>query len=657
MKNIPGRHLLRPAFFLSCAVFLSSCVTNRHTDPKSTEQQTFQAEFWQTPMTGSEYPEMADPEISSRPSFGIAFQGGGNRASPAALGQLRALHELGWIDQVRYIAAVSGGSWTAIPYTFLKRCPTASGISCNQDLFLGKSRSPEHIARHLPGLVRGAVSEDFAEGSMLEAISKGKISGKVINAWMHGRFDESFAEALGEIYLAPFGLARSMVESPESVFTWRETDRDRIARASTRLSAADIHYVERKRPYLIVGGTVLTKRTLIDPEDKFRMEMTPLYTGVPQRTPLPSRTGGELQLGGGFVESFGYDYVTDAIKTSGTSVMLTLRDPVIGNRTDKSRLNFSLANMAAVSGAAPVESTVSIRGLQLLAANFGFPEHYVPVDQETDGRRRFSGKKGEVYEKEWAHGDGGHEDNLGLAPLLVRRVENILVLANSHAPFSDEMIRKCETAVGKFPLGLDLPKKMTPDMSLCIKMIGDDIPSFFVKTKTQIHNVGLSLKRSAVPKGREALRGYYDLLTVAKDIRDQDNLSCQRYQYTPSYDDPKPASGHRPYTPKICILFLGLDEEWVEEIKTATERHGLSERDIRSTLNLGADWKSTVTKRRMFGTNGFPHIATFLDNPGYLIHTDRSRLFALSNFTSWKLKKHHEFIGEYFGISELRKTR
>ena len=63
--------------------------------------------------SGAPLPEMADAELAvpwlkDRASFGIAFSGGGIRSASAPLGQLRALHSLGWLDRARYISANSG---------------------------------------------------------------------------------------------------------------------------------------------------------------------------------------------------------------------------------------------------------------------------------------------------------------------------------------------------------------------------------------------------------------------------------------------------------------------------------------------------------------------------------------------------------------------
>ena len=79
------------------------------------------------PIRSGAPPELADerlavPWLKDRPSFGIAFSGGGTRSAAASLGELRALHDLGWLARARHISANSGGSWAAVPYTYL---PTA----------------------------------------------------------------------------------------------------------------------------------------------------------------------------------------------------------------------------------------------------------------------------------------------------------------------------------------------------------------------------------------------------------------------------------------------------------------------------------------------------------------------------------------------------
>ena len=650
MKNIILRRTTHVFSVGLCCLCMSSCAAYSTSNSESNSDTEITAHFWETPPAGGKYPELAEDSVKKRASFGVAFRGGGNRAAPATLGQIRALHDLGWIDSVRYLSAISGGSWTAIPYTYLKNtCSVESSIHCDEERFLGASVSPAEVARRLPVIANERLPKEFTEGSMLGAISNGAISGKVVKAWLKGRFDESLSDALGAIYLQPFGLGRRSATDSDSIFTWRSTDEKKIRQDNPRFLNTQVHYVERERPYLIVGGTVLTRRTFIKPKNKLRLEMTPLYTGIPRRAEFESKALSPLKLGGGFIESFGYDYVTDHVDETKIPTTLTLRDPIYGNRTDSSRLNFSLANMAGISGAAPVETAVSIRILRLVASNFGFPEHYVPVNQRSERHRKTN--KGETYEKEWAHGDGGHEDNLGLLPLLTRSVDNIIVFANSVVPLDKSKIIACGKLLESNPPLEQDPKKLDKQMSSCIKMIDDDIPSFFVKTKRQIHNTGLKLANNTTPKGQEHLSGYYDILTIARELRDNRGLSCNKFHYTYQQSEIATGSQNNAYSPNICILFLGLDKEWISGIKDAAIKEGLTKKETRTiqkTLNLDTNWTSASMREEKPGRKDFPHIATFGDMPGFLIKTSKTRLYALDQFASWKMAEHSEDISKFF---------
>ena len=86
------------------------------------------------------YPETTLGALRDRANVGIAFSGGGNRAATQTLGQLRALDALGLLRRVKYISAVSGGTWCMVPYTFL---PEASRQ--RDALFLGPLRAPEQL--------------------------------------------------------------------------------------------------------------------------------------------------------------------------------------------------------------------------------------------------------------------------------------------------------------------------------------------------------------------------------------------------------------------------------------------------------------------------------------------------------------------------------
>lgn len=636
-KNHTWRSLL-----LGSVIGLSGLTANAPAQADGTCEECFTAQFWETPERGSDYPEMKVAAFpGNRKSFGVALQGGGNRAAPAALGQLRALHDLGWMKHVRYITAISGGSWAAIPYTYLKEKCTAGGVvHCDQDTFLGNYYSPGQLGQMLPRVISDAKKRrakiqsipGFEPGSMLGAIGQATVARKMFKAWETGRFDEAYAETLGEIYLKPFGLGRMKRNDPDSLFTWRRADRDRVALSRKNRTATEIHIVERDRPYLIVGGTLLTQRIAVSSDQKFRIEMTPLYTGMPMREePYEDR----VAVGGGFVESHGYDYVTHSVKPMGQTVELALKLPQFGGRIDDNRLNFSLSNMAAVSGAAPVETFVNLPVVQGLLSNLGFPEHYAPVNQEVGDKIKLFAKKGTNYQKEWAHGDGGHEDNLGLAPLLARQVENIIVFANSFSPLNPDQVAQCRTAVDALITATGSVRFSLKDRKACERMIGSDLPTFFVKTKSQIHNVGLTMQKNNAKGLSDRLRGFDDLATLGVDLSQNRNVSCEKYNY-----DPEANGSHGiAYSPTICVIFMGLETTWSATIlKNAHPDHY---EGIMKALEINADGTSTVHQRKPSGykSSGFPHLGTFFDQRFHIIDTEAPRLFALSNLTGWKLRE------------------
>ena len=82
--------------------------------PDPPRSEAMRLETWPSPQAAADYPERDEAYgfgyLWQRPELGIAFSGGGTRAASATWGQLRGLNELGWLDEARYVSAVSGGS-------------------------------------------------------------------------------------------------------------------------------------------------------------------------------------------------------------------------------------------------------------------------------------------------------------------------------------------------------------------------------------------------------------------------------------------------------------------------------------------------------------------------------------------------------------------
>jgi hypothetical protein len=83
--------------------------------------------YWevQDPKT-FEYPEVSDSSLSYEPiaqrlkdhNLGIAFSGVGTVSASLAPGFIKAIEDLGLMDNVAYISGVSGGTWGTAAYCF-----------------------------------------------------------------------------------------------------------------------------------------------------------------------------------------------------------------------------------------------------------------------------------------------------------------------------------------------------------------------------------------------------------------------------------------------------------------------------------------------------------------------------------------------------------
>jgi len=93
-----------------------------------------------------------------------------NRAAPATIGQLRMLHEFGWMRYVRYISAISGGAWASIPYTYLPN----EMDTCR---FLGEYIPPDKMGAYLENPEK---SMAFSKGSMLNTIADSSITARYL---------------------------------------------------------------------------------------------------------------------------------------------------------------------------------------------------------------------------------------------------------------------------------------------------------------------------------------------------------------------------------------------------------------------------------------------------------------------------------------------
>ncbi|MCG8689434.1 MAG: patatin-like phospholipase family protein [Desulfobacterales bacterium] len=353
---------------------------------KGNKYKYIKTRIWDASASDFQYPELVDSgpdSVNNKPNVGICFSGGGTRSASATHGQMRALDHLGLLENVRYISCVSGGSWAAVPYTYLPK-------SWEDDHFFGTVMEPGNITLDM--------LKQINKRNYLHTVTHAGIIDDVVEHWLKLAGDETYSRAVGDIFLDHFGL-----HSLKRFFAYTKNQVDEILKNNPKADANDFYTVRENRPFLIVCGTLLRP----GPKDAL-FEMTPWYSGISQ---LYKGFGSNKQnIGGGFIESFAFDSDAPENYRVGNTTALV--------RLGKRRHRFTLSDMIGTSGAAPAE-VLDKFGLN----DLGFPEFkYWPV-LKTAGKA--------LKAKEYEFGDGGNIENLGIMPLLKRGVKKIVVFVNT----------------------------------------------------------------------------------------------------------------------------------------------------------------------------------------------------------------------------------
>ena len=524
-------------------------------------------------------PELADDELvvpwlRERASFGIAFSGGGTRSASASLGQLRALHDLGWLRRARYISSNSGGSWVTVPYTYLP-------LAIDEERFLGDYIPPEQLDDQN---LSPSTTDPLALGT---AIHNASTIGELLEL---GRGDEAYSDIVASIFLQPFGL-----HDNEKFFTFHQGALERTLAGNPSLGAGDFQIVERDdRPYLIVTGVMIGQQLSDDPEEYFPIDMTPLYTGIRGRFQF-EKDDETVVVGGGYVESFGYD----SYEPQGGAVDGRWRVRLTGllSRGDKpigDRYRFTLSDVIGASSAAPL-ATLSRSAIP----NFLFPEfRHWPVNRQAINQ---SGERVRRKADEFQHGDGADMDNLALTPLLVRKTENIIVFINTEDAF-----RKPSSGCG----------------DVTEEHITDDVISCFRPSGVLIHNIVFGDGDAALAKICEAF--------AAQQAAGEPLVYCQPYDVIANA-----RHGIAPYRTSICWVYLDRANDWIERL----------------------DHTNYDLVRQLYDGEGsfdnFPHYLTFAEQGVSLIDLSRERVIALSNLAAWMVKESAEYIASSLSGAEL----
>lgn len=338
---------------------------------------------------------VAEPDAINPPPLrdvGVCFSGGGSRSLSAVMGQLRGLHDQGWIGQVGTISAVSGGCWASSLYTFLP--PVIS-----HENFLGTGIEPGQLKwdagnvpqslSYLPPNNLGLVPTRLGWDALLELFIK--LIGEGFDD-----FHQFWRVAIGQKVLQDYGLYQADANhDPTRFYSWTEDQFNRTIKPhNSNLTESDFHFARNRWPMLIMNGSMFFPQ------------------GVNQLAPVASslrHSGirGTLQesgqvAGGGFVDTFGMgsQFVSTA---SADRVDIQQQRP------------FSIADMASISSAAFAEEFHKRYGVRDLEPQYT----YWPVAG--------GGSAGQTQ----TFADGGLLENSGLADLLANTLlTKVVVFVN-----------------------------------------------------------------------------------------------------------------------------------------------------------------------------------------------------------------------------------
>jgi hypothetical protein len=196
---------------------------------------------------------------------------------------------------------------------------------------------------------------------------------------------------------------------PGDLVAWDEVQLEETLAVNPNLTRAHFVLPARRRPFLIVNATVIREaegRRELQP-----IEMTPYYTGVRRHSD---------GVGGTYVWTWAFNS-EGAVATYPGGKFLRVA-------TSSGHRGLAPGDMMASSGAAPLLSILT----QVPGATANRMASYFPHFSHLavrDGRPISSARS-------VLHGDGGFLDNLGVMPLLARRVHNLLVFVNTKDPLA-----------------------------------------------------------------------------------------------------------------------------------------------------------------------------------------------------------------------------
>lgn len=554
------------------------------------------------------FPEQGIPAIARKPNLGVCFSGGGNRSAAATLGELRALFHTGILQQVRYVSAVSGGSWGSGPWVFLQDATPEKDLE-----FLGRAKRPSELTL-----------SDFTEvpsGSFAESLANADFPRTIaVHALFHSYGDEGYANEIARIYLDRHFSKGLNVRQRFPVYD--AATLAGILKRNPQLTKDDFLVCTPGRPYFIAGAAIVRRaRPLWALERRMiPAELTTNYSGVHGFFPV---TKGpfqppEIPVGGGYSENVIYDGIPIALQRVNAAVPTwKVRSKMARDSFFFCKMSprFSLADMLAAAGAAPSAALPS------LADAAGTPEfNYVTPEALP-----------EVERAELMHTDGGAVENLGIVPLLARGVKNIIVFANSEKSYKPPVWNEARKA---FEGDEFRPQSLNV-------LFGRGNPCgvpWNVQRRQMVMDHVIE-----DPEGAK-----FRKLQQVFDQAARRNLPLIHWDtYRVRTNDYHQIQGG--WDVRICWIYLGPPLSEGEGSSPTPQMAALTETSWFAEIeNNNPKLACFLRKRR--DLQNFPHYATFFNNKPYIIDLTNVQVNALAHFSGYPVLLYSDRIKSFLGL-------
>jgi hypothetical protein len=498
------------------------------------------------------FPEDQLESLKGKESLGITFSGGGTRSASLSMGQLRALNQIGVLQRAKYMSGVSGGSWATVPFTFLD-------TAISDQMFLGTYVSPNDITLEM--------LREVPKYSLTYAIVNSKIRDKILPNIDFNH--DLYSRIISQIFLYPFNLGNA-----EKFFTYNQQTLEEVLSKNTELGVSDFYLVnpQNNRPYYIAGGSLLRPDF-----NRYQFEMTPLYVGVNQ---LFKNAGsdGKYDIGGGYVSSYGFN--TDSPGSQAGST--------VDVRLSKDKDRFNLGDIVGVSGAAPAEYADRL-GLE----NIGFPKFKYWCNFNNPVK---------TQPKEYSFGDGGILENLGIMPLLKRKVQKIIVFVNGSTPIAIKKEKGKETI-----------------------QISDSIPALFMPLKNLYGAKNFDDNIVFANQLDKYNLLVQDLLDKIKNGHAPIHINTYHVTKQPHYNISEE------YDVKVMWVYNAPVADWENQ--------------------LSIDAKHLLNNDKMF--ENFPYYRTFLQNPPEIIQLKPEQANMAAHLSSWIIESNRVLFDEFLASNEI----